>query len=82
MKLVDDWQSAWRWWSVKLNLIGNAMLVALLAFPAIAQEIWASLPVELKAMLPVRVAYFVPVAIFVAATVARLIQQGGRKDER
>lgn len=82
MKLVNNWQGAWRWWSVKLNVIGNALLVALLAFPGIAQDVWASLPVELKAMLPVRVAYFVPVAIFVAATAARLIQQGGRKDER
>ncbi len=80
MKLVDDWRRGWRWWSVKLNLIGNALLVGLLAFPSIAQDVWASLPPDLKAMMPQRIAYFLPLSIFIAATIARLIQQGEKKD--
>ena len=80
MKLVGEWCQAWRWWNVRLTLIGNASLVALLAFPATAQEVWAGLPPELKALLPQRVAYWVPVVIFVGATIARLIRQGERKD--
>lgn len=78
MKLIDDWRERWlKFWSVRLNLIGNGLLALLLAFPDIARETWANLPDDLKALLPVRVAYWIPVLIFGAATFARLVRQKG-----
>ena len=76
MKLIDDWGKAWKFWSIRLNALGNTMLVALLAFPAIAQEIWTSLPMEVKSILPSSIAYWIPVAIFIASGIARLVRQG------
>lgn len=81
MKLVPEWRAAWRWWSVRLNLIGNMLLAALLAFPAVAHDVWANLPPDLKAMLPPQVVLWVPVLIFIAATFARLVQQGERNEK-
>lgn len=78
MKLIDGWRAQWlKFWSVRLNLIGNALLTLLLAFPDIARETWANLPDDLKALLPVQLAYWIPVLIFGAATFARLVRQKG-----
>lgn len=78
MKLIEDWRSRWlKFWSVRLNLLGNGLLATLLAFPEIARELWAALPDELKMLLPVRIAYWIPVLIFGAATFARLVRQKG-----
>lgn len=81
MKLVDEWRSAWRWWSIQLNALGNMLLVALLSFPDIAQQVWVALPDEARAMLPERVAYWVPVIILIASGVARLVQQEKKDGE-
>lgn len=80
MKLVDDWRRAWRWWSVQLGAIGNALLIVLLSMPDLAREAWVELPPELRAMLPERVAYWVPVALLLASMIARVIQQGEKEN--
>lgn len=75
MRLIDDWQRAWRWWSVRLNVAGTTLLAWFLAFPDVAREIWLVIPDELKALLPTRVAYFIPLIILFAANVARIVKQ-------
>lgn len=81
MNLIENWRAQWlKFWSVRLNLLGNGLLALLLAFPEIAREVWANLPDDLKMLLPVRVAYWVPVVIFGAATFARLVRQKGTEN--
>lgn len=77
MTFIDNWRAQWlKFWSVRLTLIGNAMLAVLLAFPDVAWSAWSSLPEDVRAMVPVRVAYWIPVFIFAAATMARVVKQG------
>lgn len=80
MRLVDNWRGGWKWWSVRLNLIGNALLWSMLGWPDVAREIWASLPDEIKMLLPTRTALWIPALIFVAGLIARYIQQGKKAD--
>jgi hypothetical protein len=80
-KLVDDWRRAWRWWSVRLNVLGTTLLAWFLAAPDVAREIWAALPAELKAELPPRIAYLIPLIILFAANVARILKQGDHHGE-
>lgn len=80
MKLVDEWRNAWRWWSVQLNVLGSALLSALLAFPDIAQQIWLGLPDEMKALLPHNVAFYVPLLLLFGGNLARIFKQGEKRD--
>lgn len=76
LKLVDDWRRAWRWWSVRLNILGTTLLAWFLAVPDVARDLWAALPDDLKAELPPRAAYLIPLLILFAANVARVLKQG------
>lgn len=81
MKLVDEWPRAWRWWSIQLNALGNMLLVALLSFPDLAQQLWLALPPQVMDLLPERIAYWVPVLILIASGGARLVQQEKKDGE-
>jgi hypothetical protein len=70
MKLIEDWRLAGRLWSVRLNLIGLALLTAEQALP-----LWAFLPAEARALLPRWLAAGLPIACFALATAARVIRQ-------
>lgn len=70
MKLVQGWRHAWRWWSVRLNLLGLSLLVAEQALPT-----WNLVPFEARAMLPPVLTAGLPITCFVLATIARVIRQ-------
>lgn len=75
MKLIDDWRKSWRFWSVRLGVLGTAITSALVAFPSAALHAWAILPEELKAAVPPQHMPFIGVAVFGLSIVARLIRQ-------
>lgn len=67
MKLIDDWRSAWKFWSVQL-----AALIA----------VWAALPVELQTALLGLVglpADIVPGVLAVLVVAARVLRQDSLK---
>ncbi len=64
MKLVDNWKSAWRWFSVQA--------IALAA-------IWETIPLEAKAVLEPSTQSWITLGLLVAAGIGRMIDQGAAK---
>ena len=87
LELIEDWRNFWRFWSVRLGIIGSAITGVLIAFPDVALSAWAMMPGDLKAAIPERYMPLIGVVIFVASLVARAIKQTkleqkeGSKDE-
>ena len=87
LELIEDWRNFWRFWSVRLGIIGSAITGVLIAFPDVALSAWAMMPGDLKVTIPERYMPLIGVVIFVASLVARAIKQTkleqkeGPKDE-
>lgn len=75
LEFIEDWRDFWRFWSVRLGVIGSALTGFLIAFPDQALQAWLLLPADLKAYLPERYMPLVGVAIFVLSLIARVIKQ-------
>ena len=87
LELIEDWRKFWRFWSVRLGIIGSAITGVLIAFPDVALSAWAMMPADLKSAIPERYMPLIGVGIFVASLIARAIKQTkleqkeGPKDE-
>ncbi len=80
IELVDDWRDFWRWWSVRLNLIG-ALLWGVLE-TGIAEHflsLWGFVPGDSRAMLPEWLRSGAPLLFFGMALFARVAKQRVRK---
>ncbi|EMM2469548.1 hypothetical protein R7S55_003462 [Raoultella ornithinolytica] len=64
MKLIENWQSAWKMWSVRI-----------LAVLAIVATSWASVPDSVKALIPDQYLGYVVGFVSVSAAIARIIKQ-------
>lgn len=64
MRLVPDWRSAWRWFSVQA-----------LAILAVLPMVWASLPADIKAYIPTKYGIYIAAAIALAGIAGRLVDQ-------
>ena len=87
LELIEDWRNFWRFWSVRLGIIGSAVTGVLIAFPDVALSAWAMMPADLKSAIPEHYMPLIGVVIFVASLIARAIKQTklepkeGPKDE-
>ena len=79
-ELIEDWRKCWRFWSVRLGVMGSAITAVLIAFPDVALSAWAMLPADLKAAIPERYMPLIGVGIFVASLIARAIKQTKLED--
>ena len=75
LELIEDWRNFWRFWSVRLGIVGSAITGVLIAFPDVALSAWAMMPADLKSVIPERYMPLIGVGIFVASLVARAIKQ-------
>ena len=75
LELIEDWRNFWRFWSVRLGIIGSAITGVLIAFPDVALSAWAMMPADLKAAIPERYMPLIGVVVFVASLIARAIKQ-------
>lgn len=75
VELIDDWRLFWRFWSVRLGIIGTALTGILVAFPDAALYAWNILPSDLKAAIPERYVPLIGVGVFVLSLFARLVKQ-------
>ncbi|EPJ4017170.1 DUF7940 domain-containing protein [Klebsiella pneumoniae] len=64
MKLVDDWKSAWRWFSM------HALVLA-----GIIPTVWAELPPDLKTTIPPGAMSTITAVIAACGVVGRLVSQ-------
>lgn len=64
MKLVDDWKSAWRWFSM------HALVLA-----GIIPTVWAELPPDLKASIPPGMMGAITAVIAACGVIGRLVNQ-------
>lgn len=64
MKLVDDWKSAWRWFSM------HALVLA-----GIIPSVWAEFPPDLKLVIPASLMGIITAVVAVCGIVGRVINQ-------
>ena len=75
LELIEDWPNFWRFWSVRLGIVGSAITGVLIAFPDVALSAWAMMPADLKSAIPEHYMPLIGVGIFVASLIARAIKQ-------
>lgn len=75
IKLIANWRSFWRFWSIQLGVIGSAVTGILVAFPDLALETWQTLPEELKQTIPEHYTPLIGVVVFVLSLIARMLKQ-------
>ena len=75
LELIEDWRNFWRFWSVRLGIVGSAITGVLIAFPDVALSAWAMMPADLKSAIPEHYMPLIGVVIFVASLIARAIKQ-------
>jgi hypothetical protein len=51
-RLVDDWHTAWRWWSIRLAALFGLIATYLLAAPETLVQVINILPPELRRWVP------------------------------
>jgi hypothetical protein len=64
MRLVEEWRSAWRWFSLQA-----------MALTAAIQAAWAALPDDLKQHFPAKAVTAVSVALLLLGIGGRLVKQ-------
>jgi hypothetical protein len=79
--LIEDWRNFHKFWSVRLSLIGSALLAAFFAYPEAMLHVWNAIPPDMKAYIPAKFAPFIPVSIIVAGVLARIIKQKGLSND-
>lgn len=73
--LISNWKDWWRLWSIRLSILGTAVLIFFEGFPDVAFSVWASIPDDLKSVLPVEFAKYLGYGLIAASWVARTIRQ-------
>lgn len=75
MQLINDWRKSWKFWSIRLGLIGTALTSIFLAAPEAALYAWALLPDDIKSVLPPAFIKFSGIGILALSFIARLVKQ-------
>ena len=65
--LVDEWKSAWRWFSVQSMALAAVLLSA-----------WQTLPEELQQSLPRWLPHWLAVSLLLLGIAGRLVKQKGK----
>ena len=75
MKLVSDSRNWSKWWSVRLSIIGGALLTLAEGFPHAIQSIISVLPQEVTSTVPDSIFKVIGVICVIASPIARVIKQ-------
>ncbi|MXO66247.1 hypothetical protein [Altericroceibacterium endophyticum] len=79
--LIEEWRDAWRYWSVKLNAIGLAIMAWVWFDPTALLYVLNLAPPALRHYVPDRIEALIGFAVFALAIISRLVKQrkvGGR----
>lgn len=70
MKIVNNWKTAWRWFSMQL-----------MSVVVVLPLLWEQLPLEVKTFIPAEWLPYILAAVALCAMVGRMIDQsGGTRD--
>ena len=75
MKLVDDSRDWSKWWSVRLSIIGGALLTFLEVFPSHVATVINTLPAEISGQVPDELFKVIGIVCVIASPIARVIKQ-------
>jgi preprotein translocase subunit SecY len=75
MKLVDDARDWSKWWSVRLSIVGGALLTFLEAFPHAVATVISTLPSEVTGTIDEGILKAIGIICILASPVARVIKQ-------
>ena len=75
MKLVDDACDWSKWWSVRLSILGGAILTIMEIYPNAISAVIQTLPTEVKSSLDPELLRIIGIACVVASPIARVIKQ-------
>jgi hypothetical protein len=75
MKLVDDSHDWSKWWSVRLSIIGGALLTLAEGFPHALATIYSTLPSTITEAVPDGLVKVIGIICVLASPIARVIRQ-------
>lgn len=75
MKLIPQWREWHRFWSVRLQLLGAAILTLALETPNALLTVWSMVPADLRTELPEGTGKWIGIAVIALGIVARFIRQ-------
>lgn len=76
LHLIDDWaRKVWRFWSVRLNAIGLAILGWVQFDPVGALAVWNMMPPAVRHALPDNFLTLLGLSLFALAMLARVVAQ-------
>ena len=75
MKLVDDSKNWSKWWSIRLSIVGGALLTFLELFPHALSTYFGLLPAEITQAVPDSVFKVIGILCVIASPIARVIKQ-------
>lgn len=82
MKLVDDSKNWSKWWSIRLSIIGGALLTLAEGFPHALSTIYSVLPNEVTQAVPDSVFKVIGILCVIASPIARVIKQFPESDNK
>lgn len=74
-RLVPEAKQAWRWWSIRFNAIGLAILGWVQFDPVSAMAVWNMMPAHVREVLPPHLLTAVAFFFFVLAMLSRVVKQ-------
>jgi hypothetical protein len=72
---IDHIDKFWKFWSVRLSLVGIGLFTLLTALPDLLTNAWLQLPDEFKSLVPEQYITILGATIFVLNLVSRSIKQ-------
>jgi preprotein translocase subunit SecY len=75
VKLVADASDWSKWWSVRLSIVGGALLTLLEAFPHAVAEIIQTLPDAITDQIGTDILKTIGIVCIIASPIARVIKQ-------
>lgn len=81
MTLIENARQFWRFWSVRFNALGIAILGWVQFDPVGALAVWNMMPASVRQVLPSNLLTIIGIALFALSILARVVAQPKLKPE-
>jgi xanthine/uracil permease len=81
VKMVDDASNWTKWWSVRLSIIGGAILTFLELYPNAIGTVVQALPSEVRAGIDPEIFRVIGIVCVLASPIARVVKQSKLDDK-